>query len=107
MWGSHLVGNLPAHAWNIDQLGLDENWKQNVHAAERTKGGGMLKQAWFEFVQGQLQRTEVQGRPGPESVVVSYQGCVSVVVVNRCSEHLSKPRPAQTLFLGHFGNKLV
>ena len=33
------MGNVPAHAWNIDQLGLDENWKQNVHAAERTKGG--------------------------------------------------------------------
>ena len=39
MWGAHLAGNLPSHAWNLDQLGLDENWKQNVHAAERTKGG--------------------------------------------------------------------
>ena len=67
----------------------------------------MLRQAWFEFVRGQRQCTGVRGRPGPEPAVVSYLVCVSVVVVNRCAEHLSKPRPAQMLFFGHFGNKLV
>ena len=46
-----MAGNLPSHAWNLDQLGLDENWKQNVHAAERTKGGacsGRLGSSLFE-----------------------------------------------------------
>ena len=57
------------------------------------KRGGMLRQARFEFVRGQRQRTGVQGKPGPESVVVSGLCCVSTVVVNRCSEHLSEPRP--------------
>ena len=57
------------------------------------KRGGMLRQARFEFVRGQRRRTGVQGKPGPESVVVSGLCCVSTVVVNRCSEHLSEPRP--------------
>ena len=60
---------------------------------DRCKRGGMLRQARFEFVRGQRRRTGVQGKPGPESVVVSGLCCVSTVVVNRCSEHLSEPRP--------------
>ena len=34
-----LASNIPAQASVVDQLGLDENWKHNLHAAERAKQG--------------------------------------------------------------------
>lgn len=54
-------------------------------------GGGVLRQAWFKSVQGQgqPQRTWVPGVPDPESTVVPDACVSSLVLVNRCSEHLS------------------
>ena len=82
-----LARNIPAQASVVDQLGIDENWKHNLHAAERAKGGRMLRQAckWFERGLGEQLRTLVQGAPGPESTVLSDLCCVYLVAVNRCT----------------------
>ena len=73
-----MVGNLPTHAWNIDQLGLDENWKQNVHAAERTKGGacsGRLGSSLFE-ANGSAQGFEAGPDLNPSSFLTKV-ACLS------------------------------
>ena len=36
-----LASNVPAQASVVDQLDIDENWKHNLHAAERAKQGGV------------------------------------------------------------------
>ena len=69
-----MAGNLPSHAWNLDQLGLDENWKQNVHAAERTKGGacsGRLGSSLFE-ASGSTQGFEAGPDLNPSSFLAFF-----------------------------------
>ena len=85
-----LARNTPAQASVVDQLDIDEKWNHNLHAAERAKRGGVVRQAWFKFVRGQPQRTWILGVPDPESMVVPDACLVSLVLVNRCSEHLSR-----------------
>ena len=92
-----LARNIPAQASVVDQLGIDENWKHNLHAAERAKGGRMLRQAWFECGLGEQLRTVVQGVPGSESTVVSDLCCVYLVAVNRCTAALAMGLFARSL----------
>ena len=106
LWGI-LAGNAPVQACVIDQLGIDESSSHNLHAAERAKGGACSDRLGSSLFEGQRQRTWVQGMPGPESTARSDLCCVFLVLVNRCPEHSSKPRPAQMLFWGDIGNKLA
>ena len=78
-----LASNVPAQASVVDQLDIDENWKHNLHAAERAKQGGALRQAWFEGGLGERQGTLVQGVPDSESRVVPDLCWVFLVAVNR------------------------
>ena len=70
--GTVLEGNLPSQTCDVDQLGLVEGSSHSPFSScGLCRRGGGLGRLGLRLARGQRQRTWVQGRPRPESIVGS------------------------------------